>query len=174
MRLSLMRKLTLIGCAAALAGLGSFNCKADAVLVTNFPLIPTPGTLAIPTGGFTLGQTFTFQSVWSNDWDLPLIVTFNFSVTEIDPFSNDSFRRSQTFGLPAGARNVTVTSLPTLSAADLNSANDFLEFGQLEFQIDSPEFTFDHVPEPYTWEMLAIGVAGLAWVKAYWRARRGV
>ena len=171
MRPSFVRSAMLLELAVSLALFYAPNCKANAILVTNFPITPTPAILAIPSGGFTLGQTFAFTSVWSNDWDLPLMVTFNYNVTEIDPLFNDEFRKSFSFGLPASARNVPVNIFPPLTATELNSAND-VESGQLEFQIDSPEFTFSHVPEPGSWGLFLVGGLGVAWVKC--RRRKGV
>ncbi|MCC5639746.1 PEP-CTERM sorting domain-containing protein [Nostoc sp. CHAB 5844] len=127
----------------------STKALADPVLV-NFPATPTPPTIAIPSGGFTIGQTFQFNHIWDNTWDRPVQVTLGFNLIEDDPVFSEVFPFQSTFVIPANTNNFSVTSNPTLTAAQLNSANDFPEFDQLEFSLQRGTFTFTHVPEPTT------------------------
>ncbi|MEE8585873.1 MAG: hypothetical protein V3T83_13580, partial [Acidobacteriota bacterium] len=118
--------------------------QAGATLKTTFPVTPTPATVTIPGGGFAGGQTFTFATKWDNDWDSPINVTFHFKVVEVDPLFNDRFSFFSNFMLPANAMNFTVTFFPTLTAAQLNSANDGAEGCCLEFIIEKGSIEFSH------------------------------
>ena len=120
-------------------------------ILKSFDSTPNPSTINIPSGGFTVGQTFTINSEWENAWDKPVKVNFSMNLIENDPLFNDIFPFDFVFTLEANATEILVLS-PTLSAGNLNEANEGfgLENGELEFSAEAGTFTFEHVPEPLT------------------------
>ena len=118
------------------------DAKAVPSLVV-FPAKPTPDILPIPDGDFTDDQEFAFQHVWNNTSEMPVDVTLNYTLAEDDPFFDDLFSFAQNFALPPFASNFPVTATSTLTAAELNSAIDFPELGELEFILkQDPTFTY--------------------------------
>ncbi|NEQ75641.1 MAG: PEP-CTERM sorting domain-containing protein [Okeania sp. SIO2C9] len=130
------------------AAIGITNSVALAgARLSSFPSEPMPNDLDIPESGmFTGSQTFTIMSFWDNDWDTPVDVTLNFNLVQTTGV-NDIFPFVNNFTLGANVNNQKVSLFATLSADQLNDAIPLLG-GPLEFELDSPTFSFVKTPDP--------------------------
>jgi UDP-N-acetylmuramyl pentapeptide phosphotransferase/UDP-N-acetylglucosamine-1-phosphate transferase len=150
---------------------------ARAHLIIDHPRL-TPISLAIPTGGFVSPQNFIFQFTAING-DGPISITvhdYSLTLIERDPFDNDTIDTFTNLLMPpvtlaANGGFSLISIVMTANAANLNAANDGLEFGALEFfntgtiswtQGRSGVINETSIPESPIIGLLLVGLIGLA------------
>lgn len=134
--------------AAALSGLVIIT-NDNPVLADTFTGITgfSPTTLNIPGGGFAGGQTFMFNANFNNTTSSSFNVKLFFQIVEKDPVFDDVFNFVAEFMKGPGVLSQPI--IATLTAAQLNSADDLPEGGQLEFAIEGVTATQTIKPSPF-------------------------